>query len=928
MTSTPMALSRIIGPSTRRLILTSRGLWNSTSSRQRPTGALSAMQRNFFIDAHVSPGGKFKEGTNHLSRLPRNNFRCSHSVLANNLQRAEFSTAYDFSYDASDDHDIVSSGPELLVGLAPVSFPNIERNETVRISDDLRLLSRKPCDLSPNDDMNGNRKKSNKIDGGGRNSIPKQNIHSANILFDKIAPHLEVRSMKQLMKKLEPIISRGLNPHLDSKSKGGRKRSLKRRLHLLFEGEKSKSKAKRKDDYTWSIKNHTWLEPILQNYFLGELIDGASLAGSSRDYKRDPTYPPNRNRNDYEKNLKTLAKAREVALNHPIFWSEKSMRQHGYRNQHLVDIVQRERQRLKYSKKIKDKHVKKDALQLQSETVGLMELLVDKLPPPHFDKIMSTLEQFSTLDSGFDKSDESPGSVVDGEGGNGNEFGFASNSSSSCNANDDEGGFNHDTSMSTRGKKKTKPLPLVKENNLGDWKKNKISTLGKMLTSLSSSHSHLVAVELGLFLYVDVPRGEKSHSNDGLDDEIVETPCDVSNAEFAIKTHKKLHSSEKRFQKTQDEFVSKMMELQHTFVSWNDATSGSDGDNIDRGESDEDMTADLSDGELQREQSRYNTESKKLQQDSIAETLLELKRMGLRNKDYKLEIKKGRPKKGVHLRFTAIRIDEGNDAAYESENENQLDQHLVFVNNLPIDVTEEEIYDIYSRCGPLESVQLFNLRPDLDPGRLSKKQMKNRRRKHIMNGASSASAVDNYAQQRNTRPRTPVYGMITFKTAKGYKLATSPEMSIFGCVIRRHPVMSIKPQKLTTLYVENIPPNLFSMEVEYKLAKFLQPHHIHVSLDGMRGVGRGFDERRYYFANGINAKEKYQEFSEPASCELKFEDFNTAMAAYQLIKEEGANDEEENANGNIVDFLGNGCQLHWFRTPADGMQFWTRERTF
>ncbi|KAL7460661.1 hypothetical protein ACHAXS_001105 [Conticribra weissflogii] len=779
-------------------------------------------------------------------------------------------------------------------------------------------------DWTPIVDQDGNKKKSDKKDG--QHSIPKQNSHCTNLLFDKIAPHLEFRSIKQLMKKLEPIISRGLNPHLDTKSKGGRKRSLKRRLHLLFEREKSKSKGKRAENYTWSIKNHTWLEPIIQNYFLGERLDGPSSSDSSIDYLRDPTYPPNRNRRNQEQNLKTLTKAREVALSHPIFWSEKTMRQHGYRNQHLADIVQRERQRLKYSKKIKDKHAERDALQLQSEAEELMELLVNKLPPPHFDKIMSTLEDFSTLDSGIAQPDAS---VV--EGGNGIETDVASDSISrigSCRVNDVEGNCNYDASNTTPGEKKAKTLPLVKESNQGDWKKNKISTLGKMLTSLSSSHSHLVAVELGLFLYVDVPLGGKSHSRESRDNEVVEPLPDFPDAAFAIKKHKKLHSSEKRFQKTRDEFVNKMMDLQHAFVAWNDATSGPYSDNTDGDESDEDMTADLSDDELQEEQLRYDTESKKLQQDSIAETLLELKRMGLRNNDYKLEMKKGRPKKGVHLRFTAVCTGEDNDAASELESENQLEQRLVFINNLPVDITEDEIDDIYSRCGPLESVQLFNLRPDLDPGRLSKKQMKNRRRRHIINGSSSASAGDKYAQQRNSRPRTPVYGMLNFKTSKGYKLATSPEMSIFGCVIRRHPVMSIKAQNLKTLYIENIPPNLFSMEVEYKLAKFLQPNHIHVSLDGMRGVGRGFDERRYNFANRINAKENYQEFSEPASCELKFENFNTAMAAYRLMTEEGTQTQEGEAKCNTVNFIGNGCELHWFRTPSDGMQYWTRERTF
>jgi RNA recognition motif-containing protein len=44
------------------------------------------------------------------------------------------------------------------------------------------------------------------------------------------------------------------------------------------------------------------------------------------------------------------------------------------------------------------------------------------------------------------------------------------------------------------------------------------------------------------------------------------------------------------------------------------------------------------------------------------------------------------------------------------------DDRVVFVNNLPIIVGEEEIDEIYSRCGPLDWIQLFNFQPNLDPG--------------------------------------------------------------------------------------------------------------------------------------------------------------------------------------------------------------------
>jgi len=227
--------------------------------------------------------------------------------------------------------------------------------------------------------------------------------------------------------------------------------------------------------------------------------------------------------------------------------------------------------------------------------------------------------------------------------------------------------------------------------------------------------------------------------------------------------------------------------------------------------------------------------------------------------------------------------------------ESDLEQRLVFVNNLPIDTTEEEIDQIYSRCGALDTIKLFNLRPDLDPGPLTKAQLAERRRNSRMK--------NKYSNE-----------LQTFKDAEGFKTATGPELSIFGCVIRRHPVMSIKPRDMTTLYIENIPQNLYSMDVEYKLARCLHPHQVYVMLDGMKGVGKDVEK-------GSN-----QDYSEPASCEVKFEDFRTAMQAYNWIRAGADGTVGEGSNVSLMG--GEDCHLHWFRTPHDGMKYWTRELNF
>lgn len=267
------------------------------------------------------------------------------------------------------------------------------------------------------------------------------------------------------------------------------------------------------------------------------------------------------------------------------------------------------------------------------------------------------------------------------------------------------------------------------------------------------------------------------------------------------------------------------------------------------------------------------------------------------------------------MRFTAVRIELGDCAKPSSElkeKEAELEERIVFINNLPIDTTQQEIDEIYSRCGPLESVQLYNLRPDLDPGPLSKKQLEERQRKQRL---SNQDSYDTYQLKSRQRPRTPVYGILRFQTAEGFNLATSPEMTLFGCVIRRHPVHSIKPHLMKTLYLENVPKNLLSIELEYKLARLLHPHQMHIMQDGMRGVNND----GYQFS----VSTEHEQYSEPSSCEVKFEDFHAANKAYQWMKGEAAGGV---SNASFME--SDDCEVHWFRTPVDKMKYWTRELNF
>lgn len=496
----------------------------------------------------------------------------------------------------------------------------------------------------------------------GNITIPKQSSHTTRILYQSIAPHVETRTLLQLTKQLTKMISLGHHPHLDTLDRGGKKRTLKRRLDMFFEDGDSSTKQSTKNNaqYSWSVKGHPWIKSIIYQYLMGKLLDypawsidinNKKVSAKPLPYQTEPSYPPNQNRQQYNRHLKTLLRAQKASILFPIFWTDKSMRDAGYNTLSAKDIANPEKKQ--YSQKLHRLHSAKDESQLQLEAEVTLELLVERLPPPHFDKLMAALEGYAKLQGQSSGSKESGG---------------------------DENSWLIE--------EENKPLKAIGVS-AADWKKHRISVLGKFLNTISASHSHLVAVDLARFFYVDVPTppsvsggnnatsGSKSISvnsadstkkkqtpSEKLEDVFEENVNKEESSEgvnaqkhaFAIKKHNKLHSADKKYQKTREDFVKKMMQLQHDFVAWKEelaidrSVSGrkeaNDLDVIDNG----DVSADLMVGEFQKEQSVYNADTRQKQQESLAETLVELQKLGLRNgEESGLKKRRGRPKKGEHV---------------------------------------------------------------------------------------------------------------------------------------------------------------------------------------------------------------------------------------------------------------------------------------
>jgi len=217
----------------------------------------------------------------------------------------------------------------------------------------------------------------------------------------------------------------------------------------------------------------------------------------------------------------------------------------------------------------------------------------------------------------------------------------------------------------------------------------------------------------------------------------------------------------------------------------------------------------------------------------------------------------------------------------------------VFLENLPIDMTELRLTELYSRCGDIASVKIFNQRPDLDPGPLSASQKRERRRQHVR-------SISMRRKRRWNPPRTPVYGLITFEDEQGYGRCVNDTLRIFGMLIEKHPVRSIQASDMRKLFIEGIPAGEFtSTDFETKLYHVLQPY---ISLNSdFAGMGHGSHQRR----KSIH------------SCEIKFPSFEVAFQSYHKLML------DLDMIRNIDD-----CTVQWLRTPRDAELWWTRRRGF
>ena len=221
---------------------------------------------------------------------------------------------------------------------------------------------------------------------------------------------------------------------------------------------------------------------------------------------------------------------------------------------------------------------------------------------------------------------------------------------------------------------------------------------------------------------------------------------------------------------------------------------------------------------------------------------------------------------------------------------------MVFVDNLPIDMTETELCALYTGCGPIESIQILNQRPDLDPGPLTPAEIIEKKKKIRTN-------LHSFESKYWERPRTPVYAIITFQSESGYKTSLDPNLCLFGMVIRRHAVRSYRASDMNKLFIDNIPLSWSSRDLEHEISQCLEPM-VSVYLD------LGAHATRF-----------------ATSCEINFPDFEVTFESHRRLVA-GLNLSNHVAKESQGTEPASPISINFWKNPRHAIRYWNRDLGF
>ena len=546
------------------------------------------------------------------------------------------------------------------------------------------------------------------------------------------------------------------------------------------------------------------------------------------------------------KDIEILIKARDKAVRQPIFWSHKEKHQLAKRLATLVNdgeqspsptatTNKRQQQQdamTEYQSKrathLATIHQAKTPKVQQKEARQLAHTLRSKLPNSYYQKVLSALDEFS------------------------------------------------------------------KERS-----SRRIFHLQQPLIPSVRSHLHKVAPEIVDFLYVTTPSEEHGGA---AEEGKAEGPASVG----ILSNDEKVAASQIAWMEAREEFVDAFQEVQSLLLEEHharaEATRVDEGQEEDFGED----AVDLDDAETatvdwtvqDEDDSDDEADETGIYDDSEESVMMTYQQAAKTPTGYSA-VKKNPEKPRRYIVFEAISIEDmatepqtphsssdhadAEKSQFSADNDSSPTSRLVFIDNLPVDISEKKLLDAYSRCGPIEKIEVYQQRPDLDPGRKLEDSKKKIRKPSM-------------GRRTWQRPRTPVYASILYRDEAGAQKATGDPLRIFGMVIDRHLIRSHRASDMTKLFLEDISPKHDVSSIEYQLSHILHPN-LYVCLDIERG--------------------RQKPTGGSLSCEIKFQNFEAAYWAHSKLKSE-------------LEFLIDDaeCSVQWYRTPQDAILYWTRQLNF
>jgi hypothetical protein len=588
-----------------------------------------------------------------------------------------------------------------------------------------------------------------------------------------------------------------------------------------------------------------------------------------------------------EKHIAILMNAREKAVREPIFWNQK------HKQEQLRLFVERKKAvtattvattssdpttsqkggsnkkaqkdalpeyRSERSEFLTRFHFGKEKKEIHEEAKRMAIHLRTHLPPLYFQKLLSTLEKYALASLQGHESD-------------------------------DEGTEKEQEANPTKRKKMTQRQQQTVITQL----------YTKAVHASVHTHSHWIAPELLDFFYLTTAT---THS--GGDKEEVGTTERVPTSHI-LATDLLIQAQHEAWKDAQDEFVQAFQTIQALLVEEHDSNSHQNEiDYITSNEEDSDDTS------FQNEALDENG----LSEESVLVSFQEASEVPEGDTPKGQAIKTAlllQPKKYIafeaiavhdqiiadpqppHLYLPNITNDDedvvgpgiGGEAEKNVPTPAPTDR-LVFLDNLPIDISQNALMTAYSRCGDIEDIKIYHRREDLDPGRRADDGQKKIRR------------PSNASRRSWERPRTPLYATILYRDRAGAQKATLDPLRIFGMVVDHHLIRSYRASDMKRLYLENMSATLDVSAIEYELSQILYPK-LYVCLD----IERRRQTRRVRQADAV----------------IQFPDFESAHWAHTRLLEELSR-LSKNDNNDVH------TAIHWMPTPRDAMLYWTRQLNF